>query len=76
MPTLAANLPGGLHAGVKAAPAKAKQHGKKRKDMLLQRGRFWQGIPYLCVCGLGMLVPTVLQGRLGSRVFNARGSLD
>ena len=49
-----------LHAGQKAAPSnKAKKPGKKRKDMLLQRGRFWAGIPYLCVCmGPGTLVRT------------------
>jgi len=60
LPHQASNLPGMLHAGQKAAPSnKAKKPGKKRKDMLLQRGRFWAGIPYLCVCmGPGTLVRT------------------
>eukprot|EP00802_Teleaulax_amphioxeia_P009254 Tamp_09270.p3 GENE.Tamp_09270~~Tamp_09270.p3 ORF type:complete len:234 (+),score=35.41 Tamp_09270:418-1119(+) len=45
LPHQASNLPGMLHAGQKAAPSnKAKKPGKKRKDMLLQRGRFWAEI--------------------------------
>jgi len=41
---LAANLPGMLHAGVKAGPEKSKKGGKKRKAALMERGRFWQEI--------------------------------
>ena len=33
-----------LHAGQKAAPRKSKKGGKKRKEALMQRGRFWAGL--------------------------------
>mmetsp|Transcript_33439 Transcript_33439/g.48884 ORF Transcript_33439/g.48884 Transcript_33439/m.48884 type:complete len:229 (+) Transcript_33439:146-832(+) len=41
---LQSNLPGALHAGVKAAPSRTKKYGKKRNQAYMERGRFWAEI--------------------------------